>query len=92
MVDIHCHILHGIDDGAEDFDTSFKMANLAFESGTTEFFATPHANIPDTECINTSSTVSEKVKSFNEILVREGVPLKIYIGCEIFAAGDFIKL
>ncbi|MBQ6838937.1 MAG: hypothetical protein IJO44_08855 [Clostridia bacterium] len=92
MVDIHCHILHGIDDGAENFDTSFEMAKLAVESGTTEIFATPHANIPDTECINTSATVSERVKSFNEILVREGVPLKIYTGCEIFAAGDFIKL
>lgn len=28
MVDIHCHILHGIDDGAENFDTSFEMAKL----------------------------------------------------------------
>jgi protein-tyrosine phosphatase len=49
MVDIHCHVLHGIDDGAENFDTSFEMAKLAVESGTTEIFATPHANIPDTE-------------------------------------------
>ena len=71
MVDIHCHILHGIDDGAENFDTSFEMAKLAVERGTTGIFATPHASIPDTECINTSATISERVKSYNEILVRK---------------------
>ncbi len=92
MVDIHCHILHGIDDGAENFDISFEMAKLALESGTTKIIATPHANIPDTDYVNTSATILEKVKSFNEALTREGVPLKIYTGCEIFAAGDFIKL
>lgn len=92
MVDIHCHILHGIDDGAENFDISFEMAKLALESGTTKIIATPHANIPDTDYVNTSATILEKVKSFNEALAREGVPLKIYTGCEIFAAGDFIKL
>lgn len=92
MVDIHCHILHGIDDGAENFDVSFEMAKLAVESGTTEIIATPHANIPGTEQLNTSITILEKVKGFNEILCKEGLPLKIYTGCEIFAAGDFVKL
>ena len=92
MVDIHCHILHGIDDGAENSDVSFEMAKLALESGTTKIIATPHANIPDTDYVHTSTIILEKVKSLNEALAREGVPLKIYTGCEIFAAGDFIKL
>ena len=47
MVDIHCHILHGIDDGAENFETALDMAELAIQNGTTEIIATPHANIPD---------------------------------------------
>ncbi len=92
MVDIHCHILHGIDDGAENFDISFEMAKLAVESGTTEIIATPHANIPDTDCTNIAAIILEKVKTFNEALDRESVPLKVYTGCEIFAAGDFVKL
>jgi protein-tyrosine phosphatase len=92
MVDIHCHILHDIDDGAESFDTSFEMAMLAVEGGTTEIIATPHANILDGNNESTPVTISEKVKNINAALARENVPLKIYTGCEIFAAGEFIKL
>lgn len=45
MIDIHTHILYGLDDGAETFDTSVAMARLAQETGTTDIVATPHANI-----------------------------------------------
>jgi protein-tyrosine phosphatase len=44
MVDIHSHILWGLDDGAQTFDESIAMAHLAAESGTTDLVATPHAN------------------------------------------------
>jgi len=45
VIDIHTHILHGLDDGAESFDTSVAMASLALETGTTDIVATPHSNI-----------------------------------------------
>jgi protein-tyrosine phosphatase len=44
MVDIHSHILWGLDDGAETLDESLAMLKLAAESGTTDIVATPHAN------------------------------------------------
>src|SRR5215467_4398935 len=44
MVDIHSHILWGLDDGAETFEESLAMLKLAAESGTTDIVATPHAN------------------------------------------------
>jgi protein-tyrosine phosphatase len=44
MVDIHSHILWGLDDGAETFGETLAMLNLAAESGTTDIVATPHAN------------------------------------------------
>jgi hypothetical protein len=44
MIDIHSHVLHGLDDGAPSFDISLAMAKLALESGTTDIVATPHAN------------------------------------------------
>jgi protein-tyrosine phosphatase len=42
FVDIHCHLLPGIDDGAKDWDESLAMARLAVEDGTTTIIATPH--------------------------------------------------
>jgi len=44
MVDIHCHILPGLDDGAETLETSVQMAEMAIADGVTHVVATPHAN------------------------------------------------
>ena len=42
MIDIHAHILPGVDDGAENLDSALEMATLAVESGVTTLVATPH--------------------------------------------------
>jgi protein-tyrosine phosphatase len=44
MVDIHSHILPGVDDGARTMEESVEMLKLAAASGTTDLVATPHAN------------------------------------------------
>jgi protein-tyrosine phosphatase len=44
MVDIHCHILPGLDDGAKSWDVAVEMCRMAAADGTTHIVATPHAN------------------------------------------------
>jgi len=44
MVDIHCHILYGLDDGAESFEVACGMAEMAIEDGVTHIIATPHSD------------------------------------------------
>jgi len=44
MVDIHCHILPGIDDGAKSWEMTAEMCRLAVADGITHIVATPHAN------------------------------------------------
>src|SRR5215475_4485425 len=44
MVDLHCHILSGMDDGAASFDESVAMAEMAIADGITHVVATPHAS------------------------------------------------
>ena len=44
MVDIHCHILPGLDDGPDSFEESVQMAEMAIADGITHVVATPHAN------------------------------------------------
>jgi protein-tyrosine phosphatase len=44
LVDIHSHILSGLDDGARTLEDSVAMLRLAADSGTTDIVATPHAN------------------------------------------------
>jgi len=42
MIDLHSHILFGIDDGAKDINMSLEMARLAVADGTTHIACTPH--------------------------------------------------
>jgi protein-tyrosine phosphatase len=44
MVDIHCHILPGIDDGSDSWETTLEMCRIAADDGITHIVATPHAN------------------------------------------------
>jgi protein-tyrosine phosphatase len=44
LVDIHSHILPGLDDGAQTIDDTLAMLELAAQNGTTDIVATPHAN------------------------------------------------
>lgn len=44
MIDIHCHILPGLDDGADTLDTARAMAEMALADGITHIIATPHAS------------------------------------------------
>ena len=41
MIDLHCHILPGIDDGAENLDASIAMAEKAIQQGITHILCTP---------------------------------------------------
>lgn len=44
MVDIHCHILPGIDDGSKSWEMTAQMCSLAAQDGITHIVATPHSN------------------------------------------------
>jgi protein-tyrosine phosphatase len=44
MVDIHCHILYGMDDGAKNLEESVAMAEMAIADGVTHVIGTPHSN------------------------------------------------
>ena len=46
MIDIHSHILPGMDDGAQDIYDTLEMVSLAAQSGISAMVATPHCNFP----------------------------------------------
>src|ERR1700727_1387 len=76
MVDIHSHILWGLDDGADSLDLSLAMVRLAAETGTTDIVATPHAN-------NTYEydpvTIQARIKELQSLC---GPAPKIHQGCD----------
>ncbi len=91
MIDIHTHILPGIDDGAETFEEAYRMAEMAVRSGVTALVATPHSN-HEIGFVNYESDRLEKVfLELKRILGKEKMPLQVYRGMEIWASEDMVQ-
>jgi len=80
MIDIHCHILPGVDDGAKDMDMAVAMARIAVEDGIRTIVATPHLgnywkSYPD--------IVRSKAALLQAELDRLSIPLRIRCGNEL---------
>ncbi|ASS96085.1 tyrosine protein phosphatase [Peribacillus simplex NBRC 15720 = DSM 1321] len=81
MIDIHCHILPGVDDGSADMEESFNMAKKAVEAGITHLFATPHHL--NEKYVNVKSDIMDRVVRLNESFQQENIPLTIHPGQEV---------
>ena len=85
MVDIHCHILPGLDDGSESLETSLRMAEMAIADGITHVAATPHANSEydfSPELVHTRR---------DEMQARLGDRLSIVTGCDFHLNFENVK-
>lgn len=80
MIDLHCHVLPGIDDGPASVEDSIALARVAAAQGTTTIVATPHVTW-DTP--NDADTIARLVSELNARLEREGVPLHVRTGAEL---------
>lgn len=88
MVDLHAHILPGLDDGAESLDDSLRLAELALEGGVDTLVATPHSNQTGMFENDDSQALDHVFRRFQIALANEHLPLKVYLGMEIFASQD----
>lgn len=89
MFDIHCHILHGVDDGSGNMSDSIEMAQLAAESGTKGIVVTPHCNIPGMFDNYWSGELADRVCALRKEIDRRKIPLEIYPGQEVFLSRNF---
>lgn len=92
MIDIHAHLLPGIDDGSQDMETSVAMAAMAAESGTEAIILTPHGNQRGAYENYGSPPLFFLLHSLRQVVREAGIPLRLYMGMEIFASADVPKL
>ena len=71
MIDLHNHILHGLDDGPETMDESIQMCWMSYRDGVRTIVATPHTL--NGEYQNNRSTIFAKVKELNDVIKKFGV-------------------
>ncbi|MCZ0717282.1 tyrosine-protein phosphatase [Aerococcus kribbianus] len=88
MIDMHCHILPGVDDGAKDLDMAIAMANAARREGITHILATPHHHTKDYN--NTGDQVNQRVARLQEELDRRGIDLIVFPSQEVHIHGELM--
>lgn len=86
MIDIHSHILHGLDDGARSFQMSVEMVKLAAAAGTTDIVATPHA---DLEYKFQPDAIAERIAELRNVVGEDQI--RIHRGCDFHLAYDNIQ-
>lgn len=92
MIDIHTHILPGLDDGAQDMENALLMAELAAESGVTAIVATPHCNLKGRYTNYWGDELRCELASFQKALSKAKIPVTILPGMEIFGMEDVPEL
>ena len=92
MIDIHAHILPGLDDGSDSPETSLMMAYAAVESGVTAIIATPHCNQRGLYENYASPELTGRLERLRGEIKAAGIPLEVYQGMEVFGTRDVPRL
>lgn len=90
MIDIHCHILPGIDDGSRNVEESMEMVREAYKAGFTNIISTSHYieesyNVP-------KARRQELIDMLNLKIEQEGMNIKIYNGAEAYITPNLVEL
>lgn len=89
MIDIHNHIIYGVDDGSRNIDESLGMIDLYKEAGFNKIIATSHYD--RSRYMVDSNEIREKVDILNTEIDKKNIDFKIYPGHEVQVEPDIIK-
>lgn len=89
VIDIHTHILPGIDDGAVSWSDSLEMAKVAVDQGIHTIIATPHHQ--NGRYINERQNVTKYIEEFQFRLLDEKIPLTVLAGQENRVQPNLLK-
>lgn len=88
MIDLHCHLLPHVDDGAPDLATSLAMARMATDDGIKVIACTPHIYPGLYE--NDGPTIGQAVAELQTRLEEAGHPLRLTLGADTHIAPDLL--
>lgn len=101
IIDIHCHLLPGLDDGSRSPDMTLQMAKMAVETGTREIVCTPHCTAGSHDLRGRIARIGKAVEVLNYVFSQMQLPLKLHPGMELLcndkleqtlAAGEVLPL
>jgi protein-tyrosine phosphatase len=86
LIDLHCHLLPGIDDGSKDVEMSLAMARMALSDGITTIACTPHI-LPGVYN-NTGPAIRAAVSKLQKSISDAGMPIALVTGADVHIAPD----
>ena len=89
MIDLHCHILPGIDDGARDLETSLAMARTYVADGVSIVACTPHI-LPGLYH-NSGPQIRHATAKLQQLLIERGIPLRLTTGADNHVIPEFLS-
>ena len=89
MIDLHCHLLPGVDDGSKNLAMSLDMARMACADGITTVVCTPH--ILPTVYENTGPEIKRSVTLSQQALSSADIPLNLLSGADVHMVPDLLS-
>lgn len=90
MIDLHCHYLPGIDDGAQTLEESLGLARAAVRAGIATAVMTPHIHPGRYE--NTLASVRKLCAALQRVLEHHAIPLEIVPGGEVRISAEVMDM
>ncbi len=90
FVDIHCHIMPGVDDGSQDTQMSLEMLRIAASEGVSRVILTPHHK-PGHRNVSTRSII-ERTKELQRACDDAEIPIRLHTGNELYYYEDSISM
>ena len=86
FIDMHCHILPGVDDGSVNIDQTIKMMQVAYNDGTRGMIATPHYHIG--RMVSNVKECESRLEAVRKRAKEVGLKMDIYLGTEVYYFSD----
>ncbi len=90
MIDIHCHLIPGIDDGAKNIEQALELIQVAVDDGIKRIVITPHLHLGRYE--NFSSLIKFKLLRLNNAVIKAGIDVQIRSAAEVRFDFDILDL
>lgn len=90
MIDVHCHYLPAVDDGAQDWQSALRLIRLARAEGVTRMVLTPH--IRAGQWNNSLGFLRPRFEAFQRLVASKALDVELYLGAEVSLQPESFKL
>ena len=92
MIDIHCHLLPGVDDGPKEMEQSLAMIAQGVGDGISAVVATPHILVPLNANTRLSEICERRFEELKERVDEQGINIRLFLGSEILFQFDLVSI